>query len=154
MIAKKMITKHASRMAMLAAAAVLTAFTVPHFALASSPGEAGKKAEAAEGKSSHYEIPVPGSKDDAAKLLKAGLAKIEEGLSEGKFEEVHEATYSVESALARLSQEPGYDGLKTTVSPRLEIVHLASEQGDAETLKAAVPALMKAAKGNLQALLN
>jgi hypothetical protein len=149
-----MTASYTSRLLSIAAAA-LTFVAFPHLGLASGPGEAGKKAEAAaEGKTSHFEIAVPSTKEDAAKLLKVSLAKIEVGLSEGKFEEIHEATYSVEAALDRLAQEPGYDGLKTTVSPRLEIVHLASEQGDGDTLKAAVPSLMKAARGNLQALLN
>ncbi len=53
----------------------------------------------------------------------------------------------------RLAKEPGYDGLTTTVAPRVEIVHLASEQGDAETLKAAVPTLTKAVNDQLAALM-
>ena len=122
-----------------------------------SPGFAtggeDEAAEGKEGKTAHYEVALPKTTVEAVTLLKTNMQKIETALGAADFSAIHEATYSVESAIARIAQDPGYDGLKTTVAPRVEIVHLASEQGDAETLKAAVPILAKAVKDQLQALL-
>ncbi len=129
----------------IAALALSLTLSAPVFA--TSPGEHG------EGKTAHFEVPLPETKDAAIKLLKDNMGKIEAALAKADFNAIHEATYSVESAIARIAKEPGYDGLTTTVAPRVEIVHLASEQGDAETLKAAVPILSKAVKEQLAALL-
>ena len=109
--------------------------------------------EGHEGKTSHFEVPLPKTTAEAVTLLKTNMQKIETALGAADFSAIHEATYSVESAIARIAQDPGYDGLKVTVAPRVEIVHLASEQGDADTLKAAVPILSKAVKDQLQALM-
>lgn len=122
-----------------------------------SPGFAtggeDEAAEGKEGKTAHYEVALPKTTAEAVTLLKTNMQKIETALGAADFAAIHEATYSVESAIARIAQDPGYDGLKTTVAPRVEIVHLASELSDAETLKAAVPILAKAVKDQLQALL-
>ncbi len=128
-------------------AALALSLTVSAPAFATSPGEHG------EGKTAHFEVPLPETKDAAVKLLKDSMGTIETALAKADFNAIHEATYSVESAIARLAKEPGYDGLTTTVAPRVEIVHLASEQGDAETLKAAVPILAKAVNEQLAALM-
>lgn len=109
-------------------------------AVASSPFE-----KAAKGPR-HFEVPEPATKDDAFALLKASLEKIETSLASGDFDAIHEASYSVEAALARIGKEPGYDGSTAMVAPRCEIVHLASEMQDEATLKAAVPSLVKAAR--------
>jgi hypothetical protein len=132
---------------------VVLAFAValPTAVLASSPAEEAAKKEA--GKSSHFEVPLPATTAAAVELLKANMLKIEAANGKADFDAIHEATYSVESAIARIAQDPGYDGLKTTVAPRVEIVHLASEQKDAETLKAAVPILSKSVNDQLQALI-
>ena len=113
----------------------------------------GGEDEAAEGKTEHYKVPLPRTKEEAVSLLQSSMSKIEAALGTSDFAAIHEATYSTESAVKRISLEPGYDGLKETLVLRVEIVHLASEQGDAETLKAAVPALSKAVKDQLAALL-
>lgn len=119
--------------------------TLSDRALASNPGEEGGKKEGEE-KVEHYKVPLPATKDEAVTLLNTNVAKIEKGLADSDFEAIHQATYSVESALARIAKEPGFDGVMVTIAPRCEIVHLASEQRDAETLKAAVPILAKAVK--------
>lgn len=118
-------------------------FVLSHAAFASNPQEEGKGGEE---KTPHYKVAVPETKDAALKLLNDNIAVIEKGLASGDFEAIHQATYSVEAALARIAKEPGYDGITITVAPRCEIVHLASEQRDAETLKAAVPILAKAVR--------
>jgi hypothetical protein len=123
----------------------VSALSLSHAAFASNPGEEGKKGGGEE-KTEHYKVPLPETKDGALKLLNDNIAIIEKGLAAGDFEAIHQATYSVEAALARIAKEPGYDGITVTVAPRCEIVHLASEQRDAETLKAAVPILAKAVK--------
>jgi hypothetical protein len=137
---------------------VLMSFALASFAITlPSPGFAtGGEEEAGEGKegkTSHFEVPLPKTTAEAVTLLKTNMGKIETALGAADFSAIHEATYSVESAVARIAQDPGYEGLKTTIAPRVEIVHLASEQGDAETLKAAVPILSKAVKEQLQALM-
>ncbi len=113
----------------------------------------GREDEAAEGKTEHYKVPLPRTKEETVALLQSSMSKIEAALGTSDFAAIHEATYSTESAVKRISLEPGYDGLKETLVPRVEIVHLASELSDAETLKAAVPALSKAVKDQLAALL-
>ena len=128
------------------------ALALPTAALASNPVEEAAKKEA--GKPAHFEVPLPATTAAAVELLKVNLAKIEAANSKADFDAVHEATYSVKSAIARIAQDPGYDGLKASVAPRVEIVHLASEQRDAETLKAAVPILAKSVHDQLQALIN
>lgn len=107
-------------------------------ALASAPMEQG------EGAPAHFRVPVPETMDGAVKLLHEAIAKLETSLAASDFSAIHEASYSVESAIARIGKEPGYDGVKALVSPRCEIVHLASEMEDGDTLKAAVPHLVKA----------
>lgn len=109
-------------------------------AIASSPLERSAK------RPGHFEVPEPATKDDAFTLLKSSLEKIEASLAAGDFDAIHEASYSVEAALARLGKEPGYDGSTAMVAPRCEIVHLASEMHDEATLKAAVPILIQAAR--------
>ncbi len=124
------------------------------FALAlPSPGFAtGGEEEAKEGKTAHYKVPLPRTKEEAVAVLQSSMSKIESALGKSDLHAIHEESYTTESAVKRISLEPGYDGLKETLMPRVEIVHLASELGDAETLKAAVPALSKAVKEQLQAL--
>lgn len=109
-------------------------------ARASAPMEAGQRREG------HFKVPEPATKDDATALLQASLAKIVGSLEHGDFDAIHEASYSVEAALKRIAKEPGFDGVTAIVAPRCEIVHLASEMQDEETLKAAVPILLKAVK--------
>lgn len=109
-------------------------------AVASSPME-----QAAKGPG-HFKVPEPATKDEALALLKSSLEKIEASLAKDDFDAIHEASYSVEAALARIGKEPGYDGSTAMVAPRCEIVHLASEMHDEATLKAAVPILLKAAR--------
>jgi hypothetical protein len=109
-------------------------------AVASSPAE-----KAAKGPG-HFKVPEPATKNEAVALLKSSLEKIEVSLANGDFDAIHEASYSVEAALARIGKEPGYDGSAAMVAPRCEIVHLASEMQDEATLKAAVPILIKAAR--------
>lgn len=129
------------RMLLAALALALSCLLLPaSVAYASAPHEAGGKAE------QHFKVPEPATKADAVMLLNTSLEKIEQSLARSDFDAIHEATYSVEAALARIGKEPGYDGVSAFVAPRCEIVHLASEMQDAETLKAAVPILMKAAK--------
>ena len=135
-----------ARAAMLAAA--LTIFSGQP-ALKISPAHAtsaGEEEHGGEGKVQHFKVPVPETKEAALTLLNTNIAKIEKALAAADFDAIHEATYSVESALARIAKEPGFDGVMVTIAPRCEIVHLASEQRDAETLKAAVPILAKAVK--------
>lgn len=132
-------------LALAVALPALPALTLSERAFASNPAEEGGKKEGEE-KVEHYKVPVPETKDAASKLLNDNIAIIEKGLASGDFEAIHQATYSVESALARIAKEPGFDGVMVTIAPRCEIVHLASEQHDAETLKAAVPILAKAVK--------
>lgn len=114
-------------------------------AYASAPAEYGERT------TRHFSVPEPATKQDAVKLLNDSLAKIEQALASGDFSAIHEASYSVEVALERIGREPGYDGVKALVSPRCEIVHLASEMQDGETLKAAVPSLAKAVREQLLA---
>ncbi len=131
-------------------APVLLAFAL----ILPSPGFAtGGEEEAAEVKTEHFKVPLPRTKEEAVALLKSSMSKIETALGTADYSAIHEATYSTESAVKRISLEPGYDGLKETLAPRVEIVHLASELSDAETLKAAVPILSKAVKDQLAALL-
>ena len=73
------------------------------------------------------------------------VALTEQGLGPVEMARVHEVTYTLENALARISEE--YD----SVAVALEAVHQASERADAETVKAqsdayaeAVSALMPA----------
>lgn len=132
-----------------AAALALTLALIPaavvsmSSAFASNPAEEGKKGEE---KVEHYKVPLPATKEEALKLLNDNVTIIEKGLAAGDFDAIHQATYSVEAALARIAKEPGFDGITVTVAPRCEIVHLASEQRDAETLKAAVPIFAKAVR--------
>jgi hypothetical protein len=129
---------------------VLLAFTL---VLPSTGFATGGEDEAKEGKTAHAEVPLPRTKDEAVTLLKSSMSKIEAALGTADLNAMHIATYSTESAVKRISLEPGYDGLKETLLPRVEIVHLASELGDADTLKAAVPALSKAVKDQLAVLM-
>ncbi len=114
-------------------------------AQASSPMEAGKQGPR------HFKVSEPATKDDAVALLQTSLAKILSSLERIDFDAIHEASYSVEAALARIGKEPGFDGVNSIVAPRCEIVHLASELHDAETLKAAVPSLVRAVNEQLPA---
>ncbi len=61
----------------------------------------------------------------------AKLAELlaQEKLSPADLHKVHQLTYTLENALARINDE--FDGLADT----LEAVHLASESADAETVK-------------------
>ncbi len=132
---------------------VLLAFALVQPSTAFATGGADEAGEGQEGKTAHFEVPLPKTTAEAVTLLKTNMQKIETAMGAADFAAIHEATYSVESAVTRIAQDPGYDGLKTTLVPRVEIVHLASELSDAETLKAAVPALAKAMKDQLAALL-
>lgn len=134
-------TRRTSPVAVILATALTLSFAFSPAVRATSPGEHG------EGKAAHFEVPLPETKDAAVKLLETSLAKITGGLAALDFAAIHEATYSLESAVARIAKEPGFDGLTSSVAPRVEIVHLASELEDADTLKAAVPALEKAIGG-------
>ncbi len=139
-----------TRISRLWLVSLLIAFALP----LPSPGFAtGGEEEGKEGKTAHFEVPLPKTTAEAVALLKTNMQKIETALGAADFSAIHEATYSVESALARIAKEPGYDGITSTVAPRCEIVHLASELSDADTLKAAVPALAKAVNAQLAALL-
>ena len=105
---------------------------------ASGPGEqSGAKVR-------HMDVAEPASKADALSLLRTSIGKIEDGLARRDFPAIHEASYGVEAALTRIAKEPGYDGITVSVLPRCEIVHLASELEDDQTLQAAVPILVKA----------
>ena len=97
----------------------------------------------------HAEVPEPSSKAEAVNLLQSSIKKIEDGLARRDFPAIHEASYGVEAALTRIAKEPGYDGVTTSVLPRCEIVHLASELEDEGTLLAAVPMLAKAVQEQL-----
>ena len=110
---------------------------------ASAPTKSGEQAER------HFKVPEPATKDDAVTLLQNSLQKIVTSLEQSNFEAIHEASYGVEAALARIGKEPGFDGVTAYVAPRCEIVHLASEMQDAETLKVAVPILVKAVNEQL-----
>jgi hypothetical protein len=132
---------------------VLLAFTLVLPSTGFATGGEDEAAEGKEGKTAHFEVPLPKTTAEAVTMLKTNMGKIETALGAADFPAIHEATYSVESAIARIAQDPGYEGLKTAVAPRVEIVHLASELSDADTLKAAVPALTKAVNGQLAALL-
>jgi hypothetical protein len=132
---------------------VLLAFALLQPSPGFATGGEDEAKEGHEGKTAHYEVPLPKTTAEAVTLLKTNMGKIESALSAADYPAIHEATYSVESAIARIAQDPGYDGLTSTVAPRVEIVHIASEQGDADTLKAAVPALSKAVNDQLAALL-
>ena len=132
---------------------VLIAFALVLPSPGFATGGEDEAAEGKEGKTAHFAVPLPRTKDEAVALLKSSMSKIETALGTSDFAAIHEATYSTESAVKRIALEPGYDGLKETLVPRVEIVHLASEQGDADTLKAAVPILSKAVKDQLQALM-
>lgn len=120
-------------------------------ALASNPAEEAAKFH--QGGAPHMKVEPPKTMDEAAALLRSSLAKIDVALGVRDYTTIHIATYSAEAAIVRIAQEPGYDGLKSQVAPRIEIVHLASELGDGETLKAAVPAMLNAARGSLQLVL-
>jgi len=128
------------------ALAVSCLFVPANFAAigyASSPSEYGEKAGYGDKAERHFKVPEPATKDEAVTLLHTSLEKIEQNLARSDFDAIHEASYGVEAALARIAKEPGYDGITAYVMPRCEIVHLASEMQDAETLKAAVPILVK-----------
>lgn len=133
------------RFTSLPVAILATALSLP--LAISMPARATAPGEHAEGKTTHFEVPLPETKDAAVKLLETSLAKITGSLAKLDFAAIHEATYSLESAVARIAKEPGFDGLTSSVAPRVEIVHLASELEDGDTLKAAVPALAKAIGG-------
>jgi len=143
-----MISHHSWRATAVVVAAALAAAVLPppSAAFASSPV---KGAQAAGEKTKHYEAAPPATRQEALALLETGMSKIDEALAAADTGALHAATYGVEAAIARLSSDKGYDGLTVTVAPRLEIVHLASELGDIDTLKAAVPALKKALKDSL-----
>lgn len=111
-----------------------------------SPAIASSPLEQAAKRPGHFKVSEPATKDEAFALLESSLEKIEASLAKDDFDAIHEASYSVEAALARIGKEPGYDGSTAMVAPRCEIVHLASEMHDEATLKAAVPILVKAAR--------
>jgi hypothetical protein len=132
-----------------AAAALCCLLSVPAFA--SSPAEEAAKFH--QGGAPHMKVEPPKTMGEAVTMLRSALAKIDVALGVPDYDTIHIATYSAEAAVARIAQEPGYDGLKSQVAPRIEIVHLASELGDGETLKVAVPAMLQAARGSLQLVL-
>ena len=91
-------------------------------------------------------MPLPATKDEAVTLLNTNIAKIEKGLADSDFETIHQATYRSKARSPASPRSQASTGCMVTIAPRCEIVHLASEQRDAETLKAAVPILAKAVK--------
>ena len=102
----------------------------------------------------HAEVAEPKTFDEAMQLFKASLAAVEGALAAPDIAVIHQATYALEAAAKRIGEEPGHDSVKDSVAPRIEIVHLASELGDADTIRSAVPALVKAARDALPKLRN
>lgn len=121
------------------------AMTRSLFALALSATLFAAPAVADEERPQHFDAVEPKSLQEAltyfaiySEALEELLAK--EKLTAADLSRVHEMSYTLENALAKMREE------LAGTADALESVHLASERADAETVRAQGAAFLKAAK--------
>lgn len=115
------------------------------FTLALSATLFAAPALADEDRPQHFDAVEPRSLQEAltyfgiySEALEELLAK--ETLTRADLSRVHEMSYTLENALAKMREE------LASTADALESVHLASERADAETVRARGAAFLKAAK--------
>ena len=89
----------------------------------------------------HYEVAVPGTVREAKDLMQSSMARVETAFAAEAHAEIHEASYGLEAAAARISESGEVDADALTHS--IEILHLGSELEDQAIVDAVIPRLRK-----------
>ena len=90
----------------------------------------------------HYEVAVPGTVREANELMQSAMSRIEIAYGAEAHAEIHEASYGLEAAAARIAESGGVDA--EGLGHLIEILHLGSEVEDQAILSAVMPRLRKA----------
>jgi hypothetical protein len=90
----------------------------------------------------HYEVAVPGTVREANELLQSAMSRVETAYAAEAHGEIHEASYGLEAAAARIADRGEMDA--EVLSHSIEILHLGSEIEDQAILDAVIPRLRKA----------
>ena len=90
----------------------------------------------------HYEVAVPGTVPEANELMQSAMSRIEIAYGAEAHAEIHEASYGLEAAAARIAESGEVDA--EGLGHLIEILHLGSEVEDQAILDAVIPRLRKA----------
>ena len=90
----------------------------------------------------HYEVAVPGTVPEANELMQSAMSRIEIAYAGEAHAEIHEASYGLEAAAARIAESGEVDA--EGLGHLIEILHLGSEVEDQAILSAVMPRLRKA----------
>lgn len=95
----------------------------------------------------HYEVKAPTTTEEAMPLIRQKVREMENYEQQGKLEAIHEDSYSLEAAIDTLRRE----GRKPAAAidafdEAVQIIHYASESGEAKKVKQALPGLKDAAE--------
>lgn len=90
----------------------------------------------------HYEVAVPGTVREANALMQSAMSRIETAYSAKAHADIHEASYGLEAAAARIVESGEVDA--EALAHSIEILHLGSEIEDQAILDAVIPRLRKA----------
>lgn len=94
----------------------------------------------------HYEVQTPKTGSQARELIKQKIGEIEKYEKQGKLESIHEDSYYLEAAVETLRKE-GKSPAKSldAFDEAVQIMHYASETGEAKKVKEILPTLKNSA---------
>lgn len=95
-----------------------------------------------QAKITHYEVAVPATVREANDLMQSSMSRVETAYAAEAHAEIHEASYGLEAAAARIAESGEADA--EALSHSIEILHLGSELEDQAILDAVIPRLRKA----------
>lgn len=91
----------------------------------------------------HFEVVIPGTVHTASELMQNAMPRIEIAYAAKVHAEIHEASYGLEAAAARLTESDEVD-LEKVLEHSMVVLHLGSEIEDEATRDAVLPQLRKA----------